>query len=488
MLTAFPAQSLELTYIQWLLHLLESDDAPIVEYALRILSRMLVVAGDSYRNKFESKNGYMILAAVLRRWCFRQTIWLSALSLLFGIDASESGLHGLEDLTRWLTSDHAHVMPTVACPRAWDSMMAMLEEGLRQRCQCDTEQTGIEDAQSGTQPNGNAYSSTDEEETLRYVVSLLKALFDHLDSFHCFVSTSEVMRSVLTTLFSAAVDVPDHPEAGPEMAVITNDVEPSDEGSASRAVSELTTSRHRRVSEFVVLNQSSNHNSTKDPSFSRPLAPANNWTDTQLPQNRCYIDTMRFFTSIAMGQIVSEKDFTGLGLFLKAPSASTAKRSWFNSLLQSSIIGTLEQRLDTDPMLFKSSKIITNLVRFMDQSCNAAIEGWFLDPTCALIRLMATFLRSVEQRDIRQLKSVRLCAPSIASTQHILLSFVLFQLGMVTRAIEDRLRVPEELHGTHKDNNDSSQFETSLCHVLIKTSSMVLATTDGDRLAESPIR
>lgn len=458
---------------------------------------MLVVSGDSYRLKFESKNGYIVLAHTLRKWCFNDQIWLSMFALFFGLDTGRLRLNDLSDVGRWLTSLHAEAEagPAILCPCAFEVMASMLEEGLV--CLTSSNHSSSASCKEGS-ANGSAPDITAagesscqevarDERSFLYVISLVSAMLGHVDVFHDFMAASEPLRSLLKVLF-AATNGPLTSLSGSEEVLSSSNVIAVSDEVLSQAPSMLTISRHRRVSEYVVLDPSKN-DPTSTSRYSRPLAPSDQFFGHPFTKNGCFSDFLRLLVMICIEQIISRKEFTGLGIFLKAPEASSARRSWLNSLIQSRILATLRERLENDSDLFQLPKMLTNVIRFIQQTSEAAIEGWFVDESCSLIRLIASFLRCVEQRDIRNLKSVRLCAPSIASTKQTLLKLVLFSFGILSHS-KEHTKHARKARGESRtaDTQWSTPSLETLCSILRQTSTLVLATTSNEILLENPIR
>lgn len=457
---------------------------------------MLVIAGDSFRLKFETKNGYVVLAQSLRRWCYHDQIWLSIFALFFGLDTGRLRLNDLGDIGRWLTSLHgeaeAEAGPAILCPRAFEVMASMLEEGLVRLT--ISEHSGS--ATSQTFPTNGAVGITAasagsdqemarNEKSLLYVVSLMSAISSHLDVFHDFLAASQPTRAFVKILFAATCDPMTSLPVSREMLSNSDGCAVSDE-MLPQTPSMLTTSRHRRVSEYVVLDPSKD-DSTSMSQFSRPLAPSDQFFGHPFTTNGCFADFLRFLVMMCIDQILSQKEFIGLGLYLKAPAASGAHRSWVNSLVQSRILITLRERLDRDTSLFQLPKTLTNVIRFIQQSSEAVIEGWFVDQSCSLISMTASLLRRIEQRDVRNLKSVRLCAPSIASTKQMLLKLVLFNFALHIRGKEHTEHIQTAKDESRSAAEHISSFQT-LCSVVRQTSALVLATTTNDNPPESPTR
>lgn len=473
---------------------MNSTDERVVVDALRILSRTLMIAGEGYSTKFVSKHGFVILADLLRRWCHSEEVWLLMFVLLFRLDVSHIKFGNLSDIGRWLNTARNDAGLAVNCPRAWDVMISMLEAGshahasylLASSCQ------GNLGAKSTTTASDFVQSdqwSQRHEEIYLTVLSLITALFDHLAVFREFLASAEATRSILIVLYEAIAVVPEQDTHGQTAtgADCLEDTSALAAPPSPHVPSLLMTAQHRRISEYVVL-QAVNGDAIAEARFARPLAPATHFTDGPVSESRCFVETVKLLSSLSIEQIECNRDFNGFGLFLKAPNASSARRSWLNSLIMHRILVDLESRLSVDIRLLQSTKSLTNIIRFMHQSYDAAIAGWFQDQSCTLIRVIAGFIRRLGQRDVRNLKSVRLCMPSIGQAQHSLLMTALFQLAMLA---EQRIGREGLERGSSKQRSSSLRGLPSgkvLCSTLNQTSTFVLTTSDSENILESSIR
>lgn len=222
----------------------------------------------------------------------------------------------------------------------------------------------------------------------------------------------------------------------------------------------------------------------------RPLAPTESFLDDTAVQNTCFRDVSRLLTSISVDHILSQQDFAGLGLFLKAPLASDAKRSWLNSLVQCSILDNLKDRIATDPVIFQNSRALTNLVKLIHQSSEAAAEGWFVDPESSLVQFTALFLGQIQRRDIRDLKSVRLCSPLFVTTQNTLAFLILSHMLAADESLFDA-ESAEEIPSV--ETSDAPRIGTppknlKVYNMLVQSTSVLQIPVSTETTSDGPLR
>lgn len=155
---------------------------------------MLIVGGEGFRSKFESKHGYSVLKQQLKKWYGQETVWITCFALLYGIDPEALQIVRLSDMARWLTSLGPNNKLEIFCPSIWDVIVAMLGTGLEVCIQFDSPEF------SSTERN------VEDRDLFRYVVSLISAMYIEAQVFRDFVALNDVVKDVLRALYMGILD------------------------------------------------------------------------------------------------------------------------------------------------------------------------------------------------------------------------------------------------------------------------------------------
>ena len=446
---------------KWLLYLMSGNEQEAVQIATRILARLLVVHGRSYVAKFAEKNGgFTIMRYRLKRWWHLPGLWPLCFAILFDHDIAVMDLDRPFDLFNFLDLFSSRSETKVLNPEILPVILGMLASGLKavvsQKKAAEREHHGIKSGlpisqapsrlsmSSKAPPTGKADSSS---ETLVTVTRFLADLHTRSRSFRDFALSSEYVEGLLSALFPVAVgfdsvsaetelnardskltfgtsEVLIRPLAASSPMLRTTTIEPP---RSPRRMQNL-----RRGSSFVLV---SSTNSGRRPSSgsdnpASPLSPVSKLPD--MNDGYAIVQTvLEMVVAVFVDQILTRKDFSGLGLFLKSPPAFQEHQSYFDSWLLRNTLSQLNSAILANQKLLWEPKTLINLSRFFAHIGEALYEGWFVGGADAALDFAGSVLEYLQRPDIAQVKSIRLCNQAISSIRATVFRTVLLTLSAV---------------------------------------------------------
>ena len=138
---------------------------------------------------------------------------------------------------------------------------------------------------------------------------------------------------------------------------------------------------------------------------------------------------LEMIVAVFVDQILSRKDFAGIGLFLKVPPGFQEHQAYFESFVLRNTLSSLSTTMRVRQSLLSEPRVLTNLQRFCAHLDEAVFEGWFIDGADAVLDFLGELLEHLQRPDISQLKSVRLCSEVIASMRLIVSRICLLRLS-----------------------------------------------------------
>ena len=97
----------------------------------KILSRLLVIHGSSYVNKFATKTGgFIIMRQRLKRWWYLPALWPIIFSILFGVDVAKVDIERPLDLFHLVEAFSKDGKATVRYPDIFPIIAGMLKAGI----------------------------------------------------------------------------------------------------------------------------------------------------------------------------------------------------------------------------------------------------------------------------------------------------------------------------------------------------------------------
>ncbi|KAK1779994.1 hypothetical protein QBC45DRAFT_391906 [Copromyces sp. CBS 386.78] len=468
-----------LTTSQWLLYLLAENDPEIVVYGCKILARLLVTQPTSYTAKFASKTGgFWIMAHRLKHWWDIPTLWAILFSILFGYDVAQIDFDKSFDFFSLLEifGDSKVVYPDVL-----PVMTAMLQHGLRDilRYQDDPDSPATEypgATTSGgnlaavhTRPRarsmelGQALESrrapmpdkervTNHASILQTVVRFMADMYSRSESFRDFTLASDYVRLLLSALYPIVVSadpVSPETELGSKDSSLNFDgvdviIRPV-AGSSSSATPIVRTTNAavaeqptpslgqprgtplRRPSSFILVAQ--DQPMSPPPSRLNHIMSPKKKVATQQVSNVVLEGILELIISVFNDQILSRKDFTGFGLFLKVPPGFQEHQAYFETYILRNAITQLKNAVQLDQKALLEPRVLQNMSRLNMHMAEAIFEGWFINGAETMLDFTGTLLEYLQRPDVSSTKSVRLCSSAVNTIRATFLKLVLLKLS-----------------------------------------------------------
>lgn len=133
--------------------------------------------------------------------------------------------------------------------------------------------------------------------------------------------------------------------------------------------------------------------------------------------------------SVFSDQLLSRKEFLGLGLFMKVPPGLQEQQVHFESFVLHKTLSTIGNTVKSNQTLLLEPRVLTNLARFAGHLGESLYEGWFVGGAEAVLDFLAQFLEYLQLPVIRKLKSIRLCDHAVSTIKTVLQRAVLFRLS-----------------------------------------------------------
>lgn len=337
---------------------------------------MLLAGGADYTSKFEEKTfGFHIMRKSLCSWTSAPFVWALSFGILFGIDTSEMGLLSqakLETLYYALLDDPIEVL----CPGAWVIIAGLLQASSEDR------------------------SAKGTTEILSNTLAFLDTLLIRSTSFARFVQSSDsFLRDIFVLLFPSDNIKLDR------SSVVVSDSGPRAESTSTSSVK-----------------------ASDDTGLYQPLVPVGSIDDNFLRRPHC-AQVSQLLVTVYADQILSKTDFRGLGLFLKAPEVEMSIRSKCSSSVIQSLLDSLTTNFASQSDSYLEPRSLANVAHFVSQVADGVLEGWLEGITFSLLHYMATLLLYLQGRDVRNLKIIRLCSPTIESMIDVFRKLAIVQLS-----------------------------------------------------------
>ena len=492
---------------KWVLYLMSEPEPEVVVLAARILARLLVVHGQSYVKKFSEKSGgFYIMRYRLKRWWHLPNLWPICFAIMFDLDIAQLDLDRSFDLFSFLEVFDAGGSAKIATPEVWTVIMGMLQSGLKaivssEKAEKAEKQYGKIDSglATPTPPSRHRLSMSSitsfdvshklgqtQTETLNTVIRFLADMHSRSSGFREFAATSDYAQNLLGVLFPVVVGsdvVSAEVELNARDSILsfdaTNDMVIRPLQSAAPIVRTSTVDAPRsprgnrnlrRGSSFVlVTSEASRH----QPSSSRlhpsitPLSPVSK-APVMNDSNNIVQSFLEIVVAIFVDQILTRKDFNGLGLFLKTPPAFVEHQTYFESWILRNTLSQLKNTIMLDQKLLSEPKVLTNLARFFIHIGESLYEGWFVGGADAALDFAGSVLEYLQRPDIAQMKSVRLCARAISDIRAVVFRVVLLSLSHVedTEKLEflDKLAYWQTVLLSSEDT--STAHLQSICYLL----------------------
>lgn len=420
---------------RYLLHLLSEPDVRVVTLTLRIICRSLSALGPTFKSAFADKNGgFTTLKARLKPFWKTPALWVLSFAMLFGRTVPADALSGGLSLFGMLEALQVNEEAKVLHPEALQSIMAMLEAGLR-------------DVVKKDEPVAS------EAKLVRTIVQLLSELYSRCAPFREFAISSRYIQEILFVLYPVVVGSdrlsaeteyqaekdslsfkgeevvmrPHSNSVGDRPASVRSlNMDSGDNRTPSPNISKRVTAP-KRLSSFILVHPG--QGSMPSARFNPALSPRATEPVKLNVGNSLIESLLEVGISLFIDMICNKKDFNGLGLFLKVPSGFREHQAYFESYVLVHTLSQLWNQLQLNQALLQETKVLTNLGRFCLHMAEAVFEGWFINGAQPVIDLIGKLLDYLQQPDIASLKNVRLCAQATNTMRIVFLRVMLLRLS-----------------------------------------------------------
>ncbi len=452
---------------KWLLYLLSETSAEVVILSAKILGRVLVVHGSNYVKKFKQKSGgFVIMHHRLKRWWHLPALWPICFAILFDIDICLLDLDRTFDLFGLIDLFGSNGFKVVN-PAMFEVIMGMLQSGLKTVV---TSKPADESSMPFPPPGRsspshrqrlsmsnmtppdpfNAIVADHHIETLHVAVRFLSDLHARSQHYRDFTISSPYVQDLLAVLFPVVVgsdNVSADVELNARESTLTfdgNDV----------AIRPLSTAPHilrstenenavkgprkrgpnlRRGSSFVMVpsiptkHQPSSSRLHPHDARSSPIS-----TTPQLNDGNAVVQSLlEIVIAVFTDQVLTRKDFAGLGLFLKTPPGFVEHQTYFESWILRNTLSQINNAILLNQKVLWEPKVLSNLARLFLHVGEALYEGWFMGGADPTLDFCGSVLEYLQRSDIAQIKSIRLCTQAIAVIRTSMFRTVLLSLSQV---------------------------------------------------------
>ncbi|KAI9731699.1 MAG: hypothetical protein M1834_004488 [Cirrosporium novae-zelandiae] len=465
---------------KWLLYLLASEEPEVVVYGLKILARLFVIHSTPYLKKFADKSGgFVILQHRLARWWNIPTIWTLCFAILFGVDVAKIDFERSFDLFSLLetfgTEDvkviYPEVLPvlTILFRKALHAIVKAPDDGgiSSQKQPTGSTKTGLLEVQRPRHARKRSMSLNDElksqkeprnpTQRLQEEATLLHAISRFLADIHMksqdfrnFTASSRYVQELLFALFPIVVS---SDSLSPELELNSRDrglsfngndvvIRPLARHNTEAAPIVRTTVVQpppspvphkarplRRGSSFILITSDPSQHSPSPARLRQVMSPTTKRNVTLNVSSTAVQDLLELVIGVLSDQLLSRKDFSGFGLFLKVPPGFQEHRVYFETYLLQNILSHLTNTIQLDQKLLWEPRVLTNLARFATHLGEAVYEGWFLNGPEAVLDFAGSMLEYLQRPDIAKIKSVRLCSQAIATIRTVVFRVVLLRLS-----------------------------------------------------------
>ena len=442
---------------KWLLYLIDDKDPYVVSIAVKLISRLLVIHGASYAEKFAGKTGgFEIMRHYLGRFWSEEGLWWSCFSVLFGKDVADVDYTRNVDLYGLIDTFTANGKDLLLYSNVLPVLMTMLKHGLKSLVIEPDKPDGLYvDKISGengsirpSSTNQNISPAKKDEPTPEKVVmfhNILRFLADlhgKSQSFRDFAVSSGYVQELLHVLFPVVVGSDNF---GAEAELQAGD-EPRKTNDGGVLIKPLSTfPRGTKIVRATLTERPKDETPKRAPAprrMSSYVLLSSEWQQAQRPvkalQGPCVGPSARallveelleIVTAVFSEQLLYRKDFLGLGLFMKVPPGLQEHQAFFETFILRNTVIQVHNTIKLNTRLLWEPRVLTNLSRFSAHLREATYEGWFIDGAETILDFLAGVLEYLQLPEINALKSVRLCTQAIGTIAANLMRTVLLRLS-----------------------------------------------------------
>ncbi|KAK4544676.1 hypothetical protein LTR36_003925 [Oleoguttula mirabilis] len=427
---------------RWLLHLLAESDVRVMEKTMRIISHALAVLGSEFKAPFVDKNGgFVTLRSRLKLFWRSPSAWIACFAILFGQampQPAEGRTLTLFTLVQAFGVDDGLI---VVNQEVLSTLMAMLETGLRAIVKEDDP------------PAADA-------SVLKAVIQFLSELYTRSAAFREFAGGSRYVQELLFVLYPVLVGS-DRLSAETELQAEKGSLSFKGEevkmrphsnslGERPPSIRSLDMDKRtpspmaqkrvagpRRLSSFVMVHETASRLTRAPAQFNPTLAPKTAEPVKINIGNGIVESLLEVVVNLFIDLVCTKKEFQGIGLFLKVPPGFREHQAYFESYVLVNTLSQLWNFLKLNQGLLLESKVLTNLARYSMHLAEAVFEGWFVDGAQPVLDFTGQVLEYLQQPDIAETKSVRLCSHVVSNIRVVFLRVTLWRLSELDETVDE---------------------------------------------------
>ncbi|KAI9672618.1 MAG: hypothetical protein M1831_000053 [Alyxoria varia] len=433
---------------KWLLNLLSDRSERVVLSATKILARLLIVNGPGYVKKFnESTKGFTLVQARLRSWWRVRDVWTTVFALLLGIDIPLLDFVQGLDCQVFSSRMNETNQEAIFCPQAMDIILSLMEEGVKetpkQLLGATSSTDELDQPEEHSTGDVNNTNTDARREVLYRPLQFLGELHGKVAELRDLTGQPNFVRDLLRVLYLCMGSITESKDTGAFKADlfaldegITEYVHVTEESESqlTEKIERSSTWPQQAVSNQITkaqggarsasITRRDSQGSSLGPQHIEPSLRDLDDSDRKLSGSLeagndvcgtvCDILMMVFFD-----QVLSPKDFNGLGLFLNAPPCTPFERSRINTMIMDRALLRLHDQVSTKPSVLTLPKVLFNIARFASQTYEAFVEGWYVQGGPRLILFSGKFLELAERYDLKDNKYFQLSSPALSTIQDI---------------------------------------------------------------------
>ncbi|KAK3048418.1 Beige protein-like 1 [Extremus antarcticus] len=420
-----------------LLHLLAETNVRVIELAMHILCRSIAVLGQEFKSTLVDKNGgFITLKSRLKTFWRSPTIWTTCFAIMFGLDAPKSD-ESTKDFTLFGLVAALSVDDKLAVvnPEILPAIMAMLESGVRHAVKQDEPDPA-------------------DVNVLKTVIQFLSELYNRSAAFREFAITSRYVQEILFVLYPVLVGsdrlsaetelqaekdtlsfkgeevkMRPHSNSLTEGPPSVRSLNMEGGGRTPSPRERLRVEAPRRLSSFVLVNHDVSKTPTSPAQFSAVMAPQKAEPVKINVGNSLVESLLEVAVNLFLDLICNRDKFNGIGLFLKVPSGFREHQAYFESYILVHTLAQLWNHLQLNQSLLVQTRVLSNLSRYSQHMSEAVFEGWFIDGAQPLLDFTGKILEYLQQPDVANVKTVRLCSQHINTIRIVFLRVCLWRLA-----------------------------------------------------------
>lgn len=140
-------------------------------------------------------------------------------------------------------------------------------------------------------------------------------------------------------------------------------------------------------------------------------------------------ELLELIIAVFTDQMLSRKDFPGLGLFMRVPPGFQEHQAYFETFILRNTLTHLGNTIKLNQKVLWEPRVLTNIARFAIHLGEAIYEGWFISGAEDTLEFLAAILENLQLPEVASIKSVRLCSQIISNIRATVLRVLLLRLS-----------------------------------------------------------